>query len=120
VNTAYLPGKLLLAQPPCPEPAGQRTAAAFEAELTTPIDPYDISPKNEEAVLVGKEVWRATEFSAKSRARGCWVEMHASEGDGKEVTDKGKWWSKGLRACSVGGWMEDGSFEVKQPLEWKL
>jgi hypothetical protein len=115
-----MPIKLLLAQPPCPEPAGQRTAAAFEAELKTPIDLYDISSKNEEAVLVGTEVWRATEFSAKSRARACWVETHTSEGDGKVVVDEGRWWPKGLRPWSVGGWIEDGSFEVREPLEWKL
>lgn len=120
MNTAYVPINLLLTQPPCPEPAWRRTAAAFEAELKTPIDPYDISVKNEEAVLAGTERWCATEFLAKSRARGCWVEMHTNEGGGKRVVDEGKWWPKGLRPWSVGAWMEDGVFEIGEPLEWKL
>jgi hypothetical protein len=120
VNTAHLPIKLLLAQSPCPEPAGQRTASAFEGEVKVSIDPYDISARNEEAMLAGTERWCATKFSAKGRARGRWVEMHTGQGNRKEVVHEGKWWSKGLRPCGVGGWIEYGSIEVKKPLGWKL
>jgi hypothetical protein len=116
INSSYVPLSLMLAQPPCPEPAGRRTAAAFEAELETPIDPYDISPKNEEAVLVGTERWCGVGLVAKSWGRGCWVEMIKTEGDG----DEGKYWPKGLKPWSVGAWLEDGHFDFGLPLEWKL
>jgi hypothetical protein len=111
---------MMMAQPSCPEPAGRRTAAAFEAELKTAIDPYDISAKNEEAVLVGTERWCAVEFVAKSRARGCWVEMHKQEGGivgGEDET----WWPKGIQPwLNMGAWMEDGVFQFEEALEWKL
>jgi hypothetical protein len=119
MNTAYVPINLMLAQPPCPEPVGRRTAAAFEADLSTPIDAYDVSAKNEEAVLVGTERWCAVELVAKSRARGCWVKMLNEEtsGDGGEE----KWWPRGVEPwLSVGAWMEDGVFEFAEAVEWKL
>lgn len=119
MNTAYVPLSLVMAQPPCPEQAGQRTAAAFEAELAKPIDPYDISAKNEEAVLVGTERWCAVGVEAKSRARGCWVDMSVGE-NGKGEVDEGTWWPKGVKPWSVGAWIEDGVFEFGMPLEWKL
>jgi hypothetical protein len=111
---------MLLVQPPCPEPAGQQTTAAFEAELPTPIDPYDISLKNEEAVLVGTERWCAVELAATSRARGCWVDMgEGKSGDG-EVVEHGKWWPAGIRPWRMGAWLENGVFEFGEPGEWKL
>jgi hypothetical protein len=110
---------MLITQPPCPEASSQRTAAISEAQLKMPIDPYDTGLKNEEAVLVGTERWCATEFSARTWARGCWVQMHTGEKD-VHVVEEVKWWPKGLRLWSVGAWMEDGVFEFPEALEWKL
>lgn len=119
VNTAYVPLGMMMAQPPCPEPAGRLTAAGFEADLSTAIDPYDISAKNEEAVLVGTERWCGVEVKARSKARGCWVEILPEKEDGDESREK-SFWPKGVRPWSVGAWMEDGTFDFGVPLEWKL
>jgi hypothetical protein len=107
---------MLLVQPPCPEPVGRQTAAEFEAELSTPIDPYDIAPKNEEAVLVGTERWCAVELAAKSRARGCWVDVGGKSGE----VEEGKWWPGSVRPWRFGAWLENGVFEFGEPVEWKL
>ncbi|EAT81211.1 hypothetical protein HBH56_132940 [Parastagonospora nodorum] len=115
VNMAYVPMSMVLTQPPCPQAAGQRAAVESEMLLESPINPNDISEKNEEAVLVGTERWCATELGARSWARGCWVETHA----GEEV-EEGKWWPKGVRTWGVGGWLEDGVFEFPEAVEWKL
>jgi hypothetical protein len=111
VNSSYVPLSLMLVQPPCPEPVGRRTAAAFEAELAEPIDSYATSLKNEEALLVGTERWCGIDVKASGWGRGCW-----EEGEGGE----GRWWPKGVKSWSVGAWMEDGLFDFEMPLEWKL
>ncbi|KAF2820542.1 hypothetical protein CC86DRAFT_374237 [Ophiobolus disseminans] len=120
-NTAYVPLSLLNVQPPLLEPAARLTAAEFESELDTSIDAYDISKKNEEALLVGTERWTGFELQAKCKARGCWVEMgqeqERPDGVGEE---DGKWWPNGLKPWSVGAWMEGGVFEIAEGLEWKL
>ena len=85
-----------------------------EVELETPIDANDVSEKNEQAVLVGTERWCATELTAKSWARGCWVEALA------EGVEEGNWWPKGVMPWGVGGWLEDGLFEFPEAVEWKL
>ena len=117
-NTAYVPMSLLNVQPPLSEPAGRSTAATFESELDTPIDPYDISKKNEETLLVGTERWVGFELQAKCRARGCWVQT-GGEDHGDEEEEE-KWWPRTLKLWSVGAWMEGGVFEIAEGLEWKL
>jgi hypothetical protein len=120
-NTAYVPMSILNIQPPLPEPAGRITAATFESELETPIDPYDISKKNEEALVVGTERWAGFELQARSRTRGCWVQMSEQPNtEDEEQREEGKWWPKGLKPWSVGVWMEGGVFEIAEALEWKL
>jgi hypothetical protein len=119
VNSSYVPLSLMLVQPPCPEPVGRRTAAAFEVELAEPIDSYATSLKNEEALLVGTERWCGIDVKASGWGRGCWVEILPDEGEEGEGGE-GRWWPKGVKSWSVGAWMEDGLFDFEMPLEWKL
>ncbi|KAH8728274.1 hypothetical protein GQ44DRAFT_675519 [Phaeosphaeriaceae sp. PMI808] len=120
INTAYVPINVGIVQPPCPEPAGRQVAAAFEAELKTPIGAYNVSAKNEEALVVGTERWCAFDIGAKSWARGCWVDLNADQEENEAGEAEGKWWPKGLKPWCVGGWLEDGVFDIGKPLEWKL
>jgi len=117
-NTAYVPMSLMNVQPPLPEPAGRMAAARLEAEREEKVGEYDVSRKNEDALLVGTERWAAFELEARCKARGCWVEMH--DGGGEEGREEGEWWPRGLKPWSVGAWMEDGDFGIREAVEWKL
>lgn len=119
INTKYVPLSLVNVQPPCPVAPGQEAAAAFEAELERGIDAYDISAKNELALLVGTERWCAFGLEAKGWGRGCWVDGN-EEGDAGEDENEGKWWPKGLKTWRVGAWMEEGTFKIAEGVEWKL
>lgn len=108
-------------QPPIPEPAGYKSAVAAEVqakERGVEIDPYDISSKNEVAVAAGTNRWCMFDIGGKvQRARGCWVKvLKAGVEDGEEEN----YWPKDLRPWSFGGWMEDATLEIEEPLEWKL
>lgn len=131
MNSRWVPLSLGHVQPPIPEPAGHK--AAVQATIDAPaLDPYDIDPKHEEALCVGTNRWTAFDIEAKvPRARGCWVEVLETgkkggiesgygtmSGNGDEA--EGRWFPRGLKAWSFGGWMEDGVLDITEPLEWKL
>lgn len=120
-DMSWAPISLMHVQPPIPTPAGHANAVAAELEdqmRGLEIDPYDISSKNEVAVAVGTDRWCAFDIGGKVRkARGCWVEVLDAAVDGE---DKGKYWTKGVKPWSFGGWLEDAMLEIEEPLEWKL
>ncbi|KAH7394360.1 hypothetical protein BKA66DRAFT_567310 [Pyrenochaeta sp. MPI-SDFR-AT-0127] len=131
VNTKWVPISMGHVQPPVPEPAGHK--AAVQAAISAPpIDTFDINPKREEELCVGTDRWTAFDIDAKvPRARGCWVEVletgkkGADESgygtmNGNEREGEGRWFPKGLKTWSFGGWMEDGVLDITDPLEWKL
>lgn len=120
VNSKYVPLNLMHAQPPCPERPGRLAIVRSEVEAK-PIDPYDISLKNEEAVAVGTERWCAFDIAAKAqKARGCWVEMLDMADGEDDRAEVNRWWPEGVKPWSVGVWMEGAELEIGENLEWKL
>ncbi|KAF2622987.1 hypothetical protein BU25DRAFT_414753 [Macroventuria anomochaeta] len=120
VNMGWVPISMMHVQPPIPESAGHKRAVAAELEdreRGLVIDPYDVSSKNEVAVAAGTDSWCAFDINGRvQRARGCWVEVFKTG-----VTDEEeRYWPKGLKPWSFGGWMEDAVLEIEEPLEWKL
>lgn len=122
VNMGWAPISMVHAQPPIPEQRGHRRAVEAEIEdqkRGVNIDEYDISSKNEVAVAAGTDRWCAFDIGGKvQRARGCWVEILkvGAESGGEEDM----YWPKGVRPWSFGGWMEDATLHIEEPLEWKL
>lgn len=121
VSTRWLPVSTAQAQPPIPAAAGFHQAAAAEKEGSK-IDPYDISPSHEKALLAGTDRWCSFPIVANvPRARGCWVTL--AKGTTEERSDgqqTGKFWPQELHPWSIGAWMEDAEMSIPQPLEWKL
>ncbi|KAF1968273.1 hypothetical protein BU23DRAFT_480788 [Bimuria novae-zelandiae CBS 107.79] len=121
VNLKYLPFKMWHAQPPIPTPSGFLRAAeqeiADKREGRT-VGEYEVSAKNEVAVMPGTESWRAFDADGTvKRARGCWVEVVRSETAGEE---EGKYFPQELRPWSVGGWCEEAVLKIGKGVEWKL
>jgi hypothetical protein len=121
VNMGWVPISMKHVQPPIPEPVGHIRAVAAELENQkngSTINAYDISPKSEVAVAAGTDRWCAFDIGGKvKRARGCWVEILKAGVVGDEQE---RYWPKGVKPWSFGGWMEDAVLEIEKPLEWKL
>ncbi|KAL6170634.1 hypothetical protein ACJQWK_03606 [Exserohilum turcicum] len=120
VNTKYIPLSLTVAQPPIPEHAGFKAAAAKAAvDNAHTVDEYDIDPAKAGAVLPGTDRWRAFDVAATSpSARGCWVEVHARTEEEGESEESKVFWPKGLTMWSVGGWMEHVNWVLGEVIEW--
>ena len=121
LNMAWAPISMVHVQPPIPEPKGHRGAVEAEMEdqkRGVNIDEYDTSPKNEVAVAAGTDRWCSFGIGGKvQRARGCWVEVLKVGAEGGEEK---RYWLQGVKLWSFGGWMEDATLHIGEPLEWKL
>ena len=71
-------------------------------------------------VLVGTESWAEfTPVLTTSRARGCWVEMHAPPKGSDEEKEAEKWWPVSVKPWSIGLWFEEGTLDVGVPRTWQ-
>lgn len=124
MSTRWLPLSTVMAQPPLTEAAGFKLGDEAEVE-SAKIDPYDTSPKDEDALLCGTDRWCSFPIDAYvRRARGCWVKVHepgkGDEGATRAAEQPDRYWPQDVRPWSIGAWMEDTEMIVPTPLEWKL
>ncbi|KAF1946788.1 hypothetical protein EJ02DRAFT_335040 [Clathrospora elynae] len=129
-NTRLLPMWLGAVQPPVPAAPGFTRATAEEevgAKDGVVIGEYDVDPRMEENVLVGTERWCGFTVKAKvKRARGCWVQIHDTEKmeeeeeEEEEEGEGGTWFPGVLGAWRVGGWFEEGDWEIEEGVGWQL
>jgi hypothetical protein len=118
VSSRWLPLSTVHAQPPLPE--GMKFRSAAEGEVNgKKIDPYDISPENEHALMAGTDRWCLFPVTSYSpRVRGCWVNIHEPEKNAEgEAT---KYWPQSVTPWSVGAWMEETEMGILEPSQWKL
>jgi hypothetical protein len=118
VSSRWLPLSTVHAQPPLPEGTKFRNAAEEEVNGKK-IDPYDISPENEHALMAGTDRWCLFPVTSYSpRVRGCWVNIHEPEKNAEG--EAAKYWPQNVRPWSVGAWMEDTEMGILEPSQWKL
>ena len=78
--------------------------------------------QTEAIVAAGTAEWCEFQVpTATSRARGCWVTLHAPEPGSEEEREAERWWPQG-RACqpwSVGVWLEEADLSADEGKKWK-